>query len=142
MKRLIWFRCPALLLLLPLLVSCRAAPPEERVESEDALSPVYQKISAVEAKAILDGDLPFILLDVRTEAEFLEKRIAGAILIPDDEIASRAEQELPEKDALILVYCRSGRRSAQAAAALASMGYTNVYDFGGILDWPYETTGG
>ena len=84
----------------------------------------------------------FILLDVRTEEEFRENRIGGAILIPDYEISARAGLELPDKDAVILIYCRSGRRSENAARELADMGYTNVYDFGGIIDWPYETASG
>ena len=99
----------------------------------------YRKISAAEAKSMMDEIDGYILLDVRTEEEFLEKRINGSILIPDYEIADRVEKELPDKDALILVYCRSGRRSANASNELCSMGYTNVYDFGGIIDWPYET---
>ena len=102
----------------------------------------YHKIPAEEAKAMMDGDEPYILLDVRTEAEFAEGHIEGAVLIPDFEIADRAPEELPELDGVILVYCRSGRRSAGAAYALVAMGYTNVFDFGGILDWPYETVAG
>ena len=84
----------------------------------------------------------YILLDVRTDEEFKESRIDGAILIPDYELASRAETELPNKDMLILIYCRSGRRSANTAQELIAMGYTNVYDFGGIIDWHYETVSG
>ena len=81
----------------------------------------------------------YVLVDVRTDEEYKEKRIRGAILIPDNEIANRAAAALPNKNSLILVYCRSGRRSANAANALVRMGYTNVYDMGGIVDWPYET---
>ena len=84
----------------------------------------------------------FILLDVRTEAEFRERRIEGAILIPYNEIRSRAESELPDKNAVILIYCRSGRRSALAAADMAALGFTNIYDFGGIIDWSYESISG
>ena len=102
--------------------------------------PEYRKISAAEAKEMMNGE--YILLDVRTEEEFKEERIEGAILIPDYEIGERVETELPDKDALILVYCRSGRRSALAANELAEIGYTNVYDFGGIIDWPYDTVSG
>jgi rhodanese-related sulfurtransferase len=79
------------------------------------------------------------LLDVRTSEEYKEKRIEGAVLIPDYEINDRAAAALPDKDAAILIYCRSGRRSASVAHELIEMGYTNVYDFGGINDWPYET---
>lgn len=102
----------------------------------------YRKISAIEAKNIMDETEDYILLDVRTYEEFWEKRINGSILIPDYEIADRVEKELPDKDALIFVYCRSGRRSAIAAKELCSMGYSNVYDFGGIIDWPYDTVSG
>jgi len=84
----------------------------------------------------------YILLDVRTEEEYRDQRIDGSVLIPVDEISIRAEAELPDKDATILVYCRSGRRSASAAEELAALGYTNVYDFGGIQSWPYETVSG
>ncbi|NLL46824.1 MAG: rhodanese-like domain-containing protein, partial [Clostridiales bacterium] len=98
----------------------------------------YIQISAEQAKTIMDEQEDYILLDVRTEGEFAEGYIEGAILIPDTEIKSRAEAEMPDKDALILVYCRSGNRSKRAAEALADMGYTNVQEFGGINDWPYE----
>lgn len=101
---------------------------------------VYSRISAEQAKTLMDSGGPYILLDVRTEGEFREERINGAMLIPVAEIEKRAEKELPDKDALILVYCRSGGRSASAANKLVSMGYTNVVDFGGITNWPYETT--
>jgi len=99
----------------------------------------YHKIPAEEAKELMDSGEPYVLLDVRTAAEFSEGHIEGAVLIPDDEIVSRAPETLIELDALILIYCRSGRRSAGAAHTLVAMGYTNVYDFGGILEWPYET---
>jgi len=103
---------------------------------------MYQKITANEAKAMMDSGKPFVLLDVRTDAEYAEKRIDGARLIPDFAIRERAAAELPDKSALILVYCRSGRRSASAANELIRMGYTNVYDFGGILEWPFDTVSG
>ena len=103
---------------------------------------VYQKIYAEDAYQMMKNTDEYILLDVRTYEEFIERRIEGAVLIPDYEIGSRAAAELPDKDALILIYCRSGRRSANAANELIRMGYTNVYDFGGIIDWPYDTVGG
>ncbi|MCL1792653.1 MAG: rhodanese-like domain-containing protein [Oscillospiraceae bacterium] len=103
---------------------------------------VYRKISAEEAREMMESSESYILLDVRTEEEYRENRIGGAMLLPDYEITKRAELELPDKNAVILVYCRSGRRSENAARELAEMGYTNVYDFGGIFDWPYETVGG
>lgn len=78
------------------------------------------------------------MLDVRSQEEFDEGHIEGAIVIPDTEIADRAETQLTDKEATILIYCRSGRRSKLAAQALADLGYTNIYEFGGIIDWPYE----
>ena len=99
----------------------------------------YEQISAKEAKEIMDTEKDYIIIDARTEAEFAEGHIEGAILIPEYEIAERAEKELPDKDALILVYCRSGRRSKIASEELVKLGYTNVKEFGGIIDWPYET---
>lgn len=99
----------------------------------------YKKMSAKDAKKTMDELEDFILLDVRTEAEYAEGHIEGAILIPDYEISNKAEELLPDKDKHIFVYCRSGRRSAGAANALIKLGYTNVIDFGGINDWPLET---
>lgn len=101
-----------------------------------------RKITPQEALAVMGGEEPFILLDVRTAEEYAEGYIEGAVLIPDAELRARAEAELPDKDALILVYCRSGRRSALAAAVLAELGYTRVLDFGGIIDWPYAVVSG
>ena len=101
-----------------------------------------RKISPEEAKEIMDGEGEFVLLDVRTEEEFAEARLAGAKLMPDYEVGERAEVELPDKGVLILVYCRSGGRSAKAAQELVDLGYTNVRDMGGILDWPFEVEDG
>lgn len=97
----------------------------------------YETISQEKAKEIMDSGKKYTLLDVRTQQEYDEKHIAGAYLIPDYEIESRAEKELPDKDALILVYCRSGSRSKKASQKLAELGYTNVKDFGGINTWRY-----
>ena len=80
----------------------------------------------------------YIILDVRTKEEFDQGHIPGAILIPNTEIEARAEEKLTDKDQLILVYCRSGRRSKLAAEILVELGYTNIKEFGGIIDWPYE----
>lgn len=100
---------------------------------------VYMNITAEEAKKIMDTESEYVILDVRTEEEFAQGHIPGAMLIPDYAIREEAEKALPDKDALILVYCRSGRRSKNAAETLAELGYTNIREFGGILDWPYET---
>lgn len=107
-------------------------------QTESNESAVNIKITSEEAKEIMDSQTDYIILDVRTAEEFAEGHIENAILIPDYEIADRAETELPDKNQLILVYCRSGRRSAISASELEQMGYTNIKDFGGIIDWQYE----
>ena len=96
-------------------------------------------ITAQEAKKIMDTEEGYIILDTRTQEEYDEGHIPGAIVIAHDEIAEKAERLLPDKDQLLLVYCRSGRRSKIAAEALVQLGYTNIKEFGGIIDWPYET---
>ena len=99
---------------------------------------MYQQISQEEAKKIMDSGEEHIVLDTREQYEYDESHIPNAILIPYTEIENKAEEMLPDKDAQILVYCRSGRRSKIASESLANMGYTNVIEFGGIIDWQYE----
>ena len=99
---------------------------------------MYQQITQEEAKKIMDSGEEYIILDVREQEEFDEGHVPGAILIPYTEIENKAETMLPDKDKQILVYCRSGRRSKIASESLAKLGYTNVKEFGGIIDWPYE----
>jgi rhodanese-related sulfurtransferase len=101
-------------------------------------TPILEKITAEEAKKKIDENKDVIVLDVRTQEEYESSHIEGAILIPDTDISDHAEEVLTDKSATILVYCRSGRRSALAAQNLSDLGYTSVYDFGGIIDWPYE----
>ena len=101
---------------------------------------VYLNITAEEAKQIMDSEDGYIILDVRTQEEYDQGHIPGAIVISHEEIAEKAEDVLTDKDQLILVYCRSGRRSKIAAEALVELGYTNIKEFGGIIDWPYEVT--
>jgi rhodanese-related sulfurtransferase len=96
-------------------------------------------ITPLQAKTIMEEQSDEIVLDVRTAEEFAEGHIKGAILLPNDEVASKAASVLPDKNQVILVYCRSGRRSALAANELVALGYTRVFDFGGIISWPYET---
>ena len=108
------------------------------VGCSDGGSATYEQISGAEAKALMDSESGYILIDARTQEEYDEGHIPGAILIPEHEIADRAEKELPDKDQLILVYCRSGRRSKIAAEELVKLGYTNVKEFGGIIDWEYD----
>lgn len=98
----------------------------------------YEQITSEQAKKIMDTEPDCMILDVRTQSEFEEGHIENAILIPYDEMEAKAGQNLPDKDQLILVYCRSGRRSKLAAETLVEMGYTNVKEFGGIIDWSYE----
>ena len=107
-------------------------------DKENDQGAVYVSITAEEAKQIMDSEEDYIILDVRTQEEYDQGHIPGAIVISHEEIAEKAEQVLTDKDQLILVYCRSGRRSKIAAEALAELGYTNIKEFGGIIDWPYE----
>ena len=126
MRKLILFLLTAMLL-----VGCGEA-------NQNNQEAVYMNITAQEAKQIMDSEEGYIILDTRTQEEYDEGHIPGAIVIPHDEITDRAEEELPDKDQLLLVYCRSGRRSKIAAEALVELGYTNIKEFGGIIDWPYE----
>ena len=105
--------------------------------SEEVVMNTYISITGAEAKALMESEENYIILDVRTQEEFDDGHISGAILIPDYEIAEKAEDILTDKEQLILVYCRSGRRSKLASAVLAEMGYTNIKEFGGVIDWEY-----
>lgn len=104
------------------------------LETENA----YTKISAEEAKEIMDDTNNFVIVDVREADEYAAGHIKGALLIPYGEIGEKAGEELPDKEQIVLVYCRSGRRSAIAAQTLVELGYTDVRDIGGIIDWPYD----
>ena len=99
---------------------------------------VYMNITAEEAKVLMESETGYIILDVREQDEYDAGHIPGAILIPYTRIEEEASEKLTDKDQLILVYCRSGRRSKIAADSLVELGYTNIREFGGILDWPYE----
>ena len=126
MKKLVF-----LLLAVMLLTACG-----QDIENDQGA--VYVNITAEEAKEIMDSEEGYIILDVRTQEEYDQGHIPGAIVISHEEIAEKANEMLPDKDQLILVYCRSGRRSKIAAEALVELGYTNIKEFGGIIDWPYE----
>ena len=126
MKKLISFRLAVMLL-----TACGQA-------KENDQGAVYVNITAEEAKEIMDTEEGYVILDVREQDEYDAGHISGAILIPYTQIEAKANEMLPDKDQLILVYCRSGRRSKIAAEALAELGYTNIKEFGGIIDWPYE----
>ena len=112
--------------------------PTSIILSKKGEKAMYEQITPEEAKKIMDSGEEHIILDTREQDEYDEGHIAGAILIPYTEIENKAEEMLPDKDKLILVYCRSGRRSKIAAESLAKLGYANVKEFGGIIDWPYE----
>jgi len=99
----------------------------------------YKKISAEDAKNRMDENKDVIVVDVRTLDEYNEGHIEESILIPNETITDIPPELLPDLDAEILIYCRSGNRSQQAAEKLIDLGYTNVSDFGGIIDWPYDT---
>ena len=102
----------------------------------------YRQISMDEAITMMEEESGYIILDVRTPEEFADKHIPGAVNIPNETITAEEIPELPNKDQLILVYCRSGNRSKQASEKLAALGYTNVVEFGGINSWPGETVSG
>ena len=129
MKRIL----PPFLLLLLLLTGCGGTASNASSESS------YQQISQEEAKEMMDTQ-DVVILDVREQDEYDSGHIPGAVLLPvgtiDEETAAEV---IPEKDSTVLVYCRSGNRSKTASSALAELGYTNIYEFGGINTWPYET---
>ncbi len=102
----------------------------------------YSRISMEEAVTRMEEEENYIILDVRTTEEYEEKHIPDALNIPNESIGTEELPELPDKDQLILVYCRSGNRSKQASQKLADLGYTNVVEFGGIIDWTGETVSG
>jgi rhodanese-related sulfurtransferase len=98
----------------------------------------YKKITAMEAKKMMDEKSGYIILDVRTKDEYKGGHIPGAVLLPNESIGKETIDILPDKDQIILIYCRSGRRSKEAAVKLVNLGYTNIYEFGGIIDWTYD----
>ncbi|PAB61421.1 hypothetical protein CCE28_01610 [Anaeromicrobium sediminis] len=102
----------------------------------------YKKITPSDAKERLDKEEGIILLDVRTKDEYAEKHIPNSLLISVDELENQVEEKIPDKNTTIFVYCRSGRRSRIASEKLIEMGYTDVFDLGGIINWPYETETG
>ena len=121
--------------------SCKEVSEEIMTQSnhQNEKNAAYSIISQSEAKKIMESETEYIILDAREQYEYNESHIPGAICIPHTEITSKAAEKLPDKDILILVYCRSGRRSKIAAQTLVDLGYTNVKEFGGITTWEYET---
>ncbi len=127
MKKIIPF-----LMALLLLAGCGA-------QSEES---TYRQVNAEEADSMMEEESGYIILDVRTAQEYSEKHIPGAINIPNETIGTEDIPELPDKEQLILVYCRSGNRSKQASEKLVKLSYTNIVEFGGINDWTGETVSG
>lgn len=118
-----------IVLLLFIFTSCGSDEPSEVT---------YKKITAEAAKELMDSDDTLFIVDVRTQEEYDTGHIPNAILLPLDTLADKASEVLPDKEQRLLIYCRSGNRSATAAKQLIEMGYTEVYDFGGIIDWPFD----
>ena len=127
MKKIIPF-----LMALLLLAGCGA-------QSEES---TYRQINAEEAVTLMEKESSYIILDVRTAQEYSEKHIPGAINIPNETIGTEDIPELPDKEQLILVYCRNGNRSKQASEKLVKLGYTNIVEFGGINGWTGESVSG
>jgi len=109
------------------------------VETTTPTPAEYHKLTAEEAKARMDSGEAIVIVDVRTPEEFKSGHIPGAINVPNEEILDEVPEQLTDVNAELLIYCRSGRRSSDAAHKLVALGYTRVYDFGGIIDWPYDT---
>lgn len=126
MKRII-----PLFLMVMLLTGCGA----------DASEASYRQVSMEEATAMMEEEENYQIVDVRTQEEYDQAHIPGAVCIPNESIGTEEIAALPDKDQLLLVYCRSGNRSRQASQKLAELGYTNVVEFGGIQDWTGETEG-
>ena len=132
-------KCLFIIFAMLYLTACGPNAQEDTKQTTEATQEAtYMNITAQQAKEIMDTQEGYIILDVRTQAEYEEGHIPGAILIPNEQILERAESMLTNKDQLILVYCRSGRRSKLASEDLVKLGYTNIKEFGGIIDWPYE----
>lgn len=137
MKRLFWFSF--LIFTISILSACTQ--PADTMQKQQSQKAEPQKINPQQAKEIMDQG-GVTVVDVRTPEEYQQAHITEAVLVPVDSIAGAAPEARPEKNAVLLVYCRTGVRSANAAKRLAALGYTKVYDFGGIVDWPYETVAG
>ena len=121
---------------LALLAGCTLS--KTKKDAEDMSDKVaYHKISAEEAYEMMASQ-EVMVVDVRTREEYDGGHIENAVLVPNESIGSEIPEALPDKEATLLVYCRSGRRSKDAAQKLLALGYQSVYDFGGVIDWPYE----
>ena len=137
MNKKIILTVTVIILTAAVLAGCIQKTNKEQTEATQVNIGTYYQITQEEAKRIMDEESDYIIVDAREQSEYDEGHIKGAIVIPYTEIEQKAEEMLPDKEQLILVYCRSGRRSKIAAQSLANMGYTNVKEFGGIIDWQY-----
>ena len=126
---------PMLLLLSFVLTGCAASATLSETNT-------YRQITILEAVELMEKEENYLILDVRTQQEYAAGHIPGAIVIPNETIGTEDIPQLPDKDQLIMIYCRSGNRSKQASDKLVKLGYTNIVEFGGIIDWPGETVSG
>lgn len=126
-----------------LIMTCMAgcAPKKAQSGTEAIRKDSYHKINAQEAKKMMD-ESDVTIIDVRTPEEYEQAHIPGAVNLPNEEIGEAEPDILGDKDAVLLIYCRSGRRSKEASDKLIAQGYTQIYDFGGIIDWTYDTVTG
>ena len=122
---------------LALLSGCTLSKAKADTAEDMSDKAAYQKISAEEAYEMMASQ-EVVVVDVRTREEYDGGHIENAVLVPNENIGSEMPEALPDKEATLLVYCRSGRRSKDAAQKLLALGYQSVYDFGGVIDWPYE----
>ena len=139
MNKKIILTVTVIILTAAVLAGCIQKTNKEQTEATQVNIGTYYQISQDEAKRIMDEESDCIIVDAREQSEYDQGHIKGAIVIPYTEIEQKAEELLPNKTQLILVYCRSGRRSKNAANELATLGYTNIKEFGGINDWKYGT---
>ena len=129
----------AILLITAFLLQLTACSTKGQVMDGGGMVRSYSQISQEEAKQMMEKDDGHVIVDVRRQDEYDAGHIPGAILIPNESIGTERPEELPDLDQVILIYCRSGSRSKQAAQKLFDMGYTNIYEFGGITDWTGES---
>ena len=140
MKRLTRILLPAVIALTAVLILTGCGSSADDKTAGDKKT--YRQVSPEEAAAMMEEETDYIILDVRTQEEYETAHIPGAICIPNETIGTEDIPELPDKEQLILVYCRSGNRSKQASEKLAKQGYTNIVEFGGINSWTGETVSG
>ena len=122
---------------LALLAGCALSKTKKDTSEDTTDKAAYHKISVEEAYEMMASQ-EVVVVDVRTREEHESGHIENAVLVPNESIGSEMPEALPDKEATLLIYCRSGRRSKDAAQKLLKLGYQNVYDFGGVIDWPYE----